>query len=82
VEIGRKTNKAILRATGASSNELWRPVKHEDLHDEILAAERKLDNLGLCLRQRKHILDKFRENLKTWKDLHFRSMRSYKGRKE
>jgi hypothetical protein len=27
--IGRKTNKAALKAIGASSNELWRPVKHE-----------------------------------------------------
>jgi hypothetical protein len=49
------------------------------VYDEVLITEMRLDDLWRSMRAGKDTLDKFREALKTWKDLHLKAVEIYRG---
>ena len=49
------------------------------LYDEMLVIEMRLDDLWLTMKKGENAHDKFREALKTWRDLHLEAVEIYRG---
>lgn len=76
-EVEREIEKVYLPGTMAYIRE-----HHKELYETILSTEARLNELWLAMREGRNTLDKFREALKIWKDLHFKAIELYRKQRD